>query len=353
MAEPKPQEAQEEQQKAQTPGQLLAARKAAKAAKKAARRGRQAEARESEAIRATTVAADWARDNRRLIVGAVVAVVLTLAAVITWVTWDASRNREASELLWEGTAAATAPLEDGSAEADDADETFTSISARAQAAIERFDRVIEQYPRADAATWARLGKANALLQMGEAEPARAILEELLQDVDRTVLRWRTLEALAQSYELDEAWTEAAGQYAAIRDLGDRRIALDADYQIARITLAQGKREAAQEALEDLRGALREEDAPELPTLSSQVDELLGYLDPSAAPPSSAGAGIDPSQLDPEQLQELMRRMQEQQGGGGAPPGAGGPAGGAGAPPGAGGLPGGAGEDLRVQQILQR
>ncbi|MFW6066756.1 MAG: tetratricopeptide repeat protein [Myxococcota bacterium] len=316
MADPK---AQEEggPEGGRTPGQLLAAKKAAKAAKKAAKRGRQAEVRESEAIRATSAAAEWAIRHRRALWVTIGVLAAALTALVAWSIWDSHRDREATQLMLDAVQVATAPLEDGTDTASDATETFTSVEARATASAEQFQRVIDAYPSSQAAAWARVGRAVTLVHTGEPAAARELLKSVLEDADSTVLRWRALEGVAQSYEAEEQWAEAARQYEAMMELGDPRIALEARYHLARMTLAQGERDQAAKDLGELREALREEDAPDLPYLSQQVDALLGYLDPGSAAPSVGAGGADGQpQLSPEELQKLMRRLEQQRGAGG-------------------------------------
>lgn len=297
-----------------TPGELLAARKAAKAAKKAAKRGRAADVRESEAIRAATLAADWARQNRRVLWSVIGAAVVLIGGVTAWSYWSTNRSEKAANLLWEGARAADAPLGGGLGASGSDQETFTTVDARAHSAARRFDRVIERYSGAAAAPWARLGRANALLQEGKPSEARKLFHTVLQDADSVVLKWRALDGLAQSYEAQKSWLKAMSQYRAMASLNDRRIEMAARFGMARMELAEGRQKPAIEALKDLRSDLNKEGAPQLPELSQATDELLSYLDPEAVPAASTGAG---SQFTPEQLRELIKRLKAQHGAGGA------------------------------------
>jgi tetratricopeptide (TPR) repeat protein len=294
------------------PGERLAAKKAAKAAQKAAKRGRQAEQRETDAIRASAKAADWLRANRRAWFLAMAGIIVAGGSAVGYLTVSANQDREATGLLWEASRAAASPLE-GEAGAATAEETFASVQARAEAAAERFGRVLEEHPRSRAAAWARVGRANALLQAGEADRAVKAFEEALEAADGTTLRWRALEGLGFAHEAAERWAEATKQYEAMEKLGDESIALEARYHLARIQLAQGKEDDALGALKKLRDALRGDDAPRLPFLSDQVDQLIRRIDPQAIP---AGSGTGGGSLSPQEMQELLRRLQESGGGGG-------------------------------------
>lgn len=306
-----------------SPGQLLAARKAAKAAKKAAKRGRQAEVRESDVLRATAQAADWARENRTVLWVSIAAIAVVIGGLATWSHITSKRAHDAADLLWEASRAADAPLEGAFGAVGNEEETFTSVGARARAAAKRFDKVLERYPHTAAAAWARIGRANALLQEGKTEYARVLFKQALDDADTVTLKWRALEGLAQTYEADRNWTEAQAQYRAMSSLADARIKLQARYGLARTELAQGDQNKALRTLKDLRSDLHKEDAPELPSLSREVDTELAYLDPGSVPAGSGGG----ERLTPAQLRQLIERLKAAKEAGGGPAGQG--AGGAG------------------------
>lgn len=298
-----------EQQPASTKGRILAAKKAAKAAKKAAKRGRQAEVRETEAIRASTKVAEYLREQRKVLVGIVAALVLVGGGLAAYFITTGHRDREATALLTEGALTATAPLEGDPAEAA---EVFTSVRSRAESTAERFGEAIAQHPRSPAATWARVGKGTALLQAEDAEGAIEQFEAVLADTDAVVLRWRALEGLAFAHELREDWDAAAEQFQAMEALDDERIRLQARYHQARLTRLRGDDQGALEALQEVRQTLRDEDAPDLPYLAEQVDQLIRRIDPTAIP---AASGAQP-ELSPQEMQELMRRLQQEGGAGG-------------------------------------
>jgi tetratricopeptide (TPR) repeat protein len=309
MADTNAEQERTSEEPASSPGRLLAAKKAAKAAKKAAKRGRQAEMRETEALRVGAQVSTFLQENRRALLGAVVALVVVGAGITAYMLMSSQEDREATEMLWEAARAATAPVEGDGAGA--ADETFTSAGARATAATERFGRVLEQHPRSRASVWAHLGLGTARLQANDPDGAIEAYQAALDKADSVVQRWRAREGMAFAHELREGWDEAAKQYEAIKALDDARVQLQADYHLARLDFVRGNEDAALAALKKTRDALRDDDAPDLPYLSEQVDALIRHIDPEALPAAVSGGGQP--QLSPEEMQELMRRLQAEGG----------------------------------------
>jgi tetratricopeptide (TPR) repeat protein len=293
-----------------TKGSLLAAKKAAKAAKKAAKRGRQGEIRESEAIRASAQVASYLREQRGVLLAVAAGLLVIGGGLAAYFVLTGKQDRAATEQLWFATQAATAPLE---GEGGDADEVFTSVRARANAAAERFEQVIAEHPRSRAAAWARVGQGTALLQAEDADGALQQFQAALDGADSVVLRWRAIEGLAFAHELREDWAAAAQQFEAMAGLDDARIQLQAQYHLARLERIRGNEDAALAALQKVRDALRDDGAPDLPYLSDQVDQLIRRIDPTAIPASASGGQ---PQLSPQEMQELMRRLQESGGAGG-------------------------------------
>ncbi len=327
----------------ETAGQRLAAAKAAKAARKAAKRGRQAEVVETKALKRAEVAGEWARSNRRTLIVAMVVIGAVVAGATGWSIHQEEKAQEASAVLWDAVETARAQiLPEGEGADPDADRpTYPTGEARAERAAERYAKVVEQYPDTAAATWARLGQGNALFDLGKHEEAREAYEKALAEGgDDPIVAWRALEGIAFTYEANEQWDEAIERFGELGELEGQRWTDIADYHRARMHLAKGDEARAKETLRGLVERLRgeREDEPDLEYVLFQAELRLSALDSSLVPrqqaPFPGGAGFGGQgggpggDISPEQLQQILERLQKQG------------VGGAGAPGGGGGAPGG-------------
>ena len=111
----------------------------------------------------------------------------------------------------------------------------------------------------------------------------------------------------------------------------------ANYHLARLMLSRGERDEARTALRELVDSLRAETVegssePRFPYLLAQAEVRLRELDPSSATSAGpqllgpgggeAGGPGGGGDIDPAQLQELIRQFQAQQQGGGGGEGGG-------------------------------
>ena len=318
--------------KEMTPGQRLAAAKAAKAARKAAKRGRTQELTEDKVEKQAAKASEWAHENRRTIYMAVGAVVVGVVGALAWSSYQSSNNAAASEQLWAAVETAQAEIGEGQPEDDDA-ERFATSAARAEKAVERYRTVLADHSGSAPAIWARLGEATALYEQGEMEEARAAFEKALTEAgDDPIVAWRAIEGIGFTYEATESWDEAISHFQELAELDGGTFRDIANYHLGRMHLAKGDDVRAKEILRELVTSLQDQqaDGPVLPYVLAQAEARLMRLDPSLVPasrrgmgsspgmgPAGAGAG-GPGDLSPEQIQELLQRLQSQQGG--APPG---------------------------------
>ena len=338
-----------------TAGARLAAAKAAKAARKAAKLGKDIkDEREPLAQLESTglgqsieKAGAWAGQNRMAVYAIVAALVLGIGGWIGWHSYSESQAREAGALLADAVELSEAAIraEDAPEPGDDDPPSFTSTTARAEAALAAYQDVVARYPGSEAASWAQLGAGNSLLELERYDDARAAFEAAAHQSDPSIV-WRALEGKGFTYEAQEEWDQAIEVYQELSRLDDNRFEPVAKYHIARMYIAKGETEQATETLTALvdqqRGAADDEEKQEFAYVLAQAEIRLRELDPSAAParPSLGGAnplggggpslggggGGDPlggaggGDISQEQLQELIRRFQQQQQqGGGAPP----------------------------------
>ncbi|MBX3250557.1 MAG: hypothetical protein KF901_25495 [Myxococcales bacterium] len=288
-----------------TAGQRLAAAKAAKAAKKIAERGREAEVVEDAAIERAEVAGGWLEKNRKTILGMLGAVFVVAAVYFGYDAHRSSKAAEATQLLWEATEILNAGIraEDADAPADEDEVTYTSIAARADAAIAKLEEVFAAGASADTLAWARLQHGRALYQKGQHAEARASFERALTEGNDDVVP-RALEGVAFTYEAEEAFDEAVARFEQLRQEESSSLRILADYHLARMHLAREQEEPAKEKLQAVLEALREEDAPRLAYVRDQAELRLMAIDSSLVQRDAA--------MDPDEMRRLIEQLQRQQ-----------------------------------------
>ncbi|MCC6874668.1 MAG: tetratricopeptide repeat protein, partial [Sandaracinaceae bacterium] len=328
-----------------TAGARLAAAKAAKAARKAAKRGKVVKeedplerAKASAVGQRASAAGQWAKENRNIVLGAVLALLLGLAGFLGYDAYQSSQASAAAALLTEAIEISEATIraegEDAPAgQSDDDDErTYPTEEARTRAALEAFRRVTADYPTSEAAAWARLGEGRSHAALGQNDEARQAFEQAIAaGGSQPQIAFEALEGIGFSYEAEEGWDQAQTRYEEMRSLADGAYAPMARYHLARILLAKGERDRALEAFRTLVEELREAEGedeegeprtgPSHPYVLAQAEIRLRELDPSSAPSAPSfggGAGLPGGEsLTPEQIEMIRQIMQKQ--GGGAPP----------------------------------
>lgn len=332
-------------EKAASAGARLAAAKAAKAAKKAAKKSRENATvgpamadttkqsidaiKESSIGQAAAQASEWAKTNRNLAIGIFSVIVLAALGWVSFGWWRTSQAEAAGSLLETALEIATAEIrptpadEDASPSDESADApTFVTREERAEASLEAYRRVTQEYGSSAAAPWARLGEARALFELGQIEESRAAYEQALAEAGGDpMIAWRALEGIGFTYEVGEDWATAIEKYEELRTVEDGAYQGPADYHIARMRLASGETVQATTALRELVTRLRADgEEPAFPYVLAQAELRLRELDPSSAPSSSApsligpGAGQLPEGLegiDPQILEQLRRQLQQQ------------------------------------------
>ncbi|MAQ18357.1 MAG: hypothetical protein CMN30_26610 [Sandaracinus sp.] len=311
-----------------TAGQRLAAAKAAKAARKAAQRGKEAEIVEDEAIEQAEVAGRWLEENRNKIFMAMAAVVLIAAGIFAFGKLAKAGDTDAAAALWEAMEIQTARVvpEDEEGEdttddsADEDEQTFPTVQARAEAAIPAFEAVVRDHSGTRAAAFASIAIGNAKRLLGDPAAAREAYESALAASDDTEVAMHALEGIGFSFEEEESWDEAKARFEEMGDVEREGAEILADFHLARLAMAQGERERAKEQLQAVLEALDEEDAPEMEFVRDQAEMRLREIDPSLVQSSAPsipnlGGGLGGEGMTPEMqrmLQELMNKQQQGQ-----------------------------------------
>jgi tetratricopeptide (TPR) repeat protein len=341
--------------KAPSPGARLAAQRAAKAAAKAAKRGKTAadEVEQKAEARAADVAG-WVDKNRPIAYGALAAVLLVVAGYVGWSMFGNRTAEQAAVALGEALDVANAEIRSADAPAPENDtsdrETFTTTTLRATKALDLFRKVTRSHSGTDAAVWARLGEAHALLDLGQPANARAAYEKALREGSGdSAVAARAFEGIAFTYEAENQPAKAIEKFEALSRAGEGAYKDLADYHLARMYLRTNAEPRAKRLLEELVTRLRARDDREpgdvSPFVLGQAELRLAELGSSLVQRPTQGMGggsmFGPGGVQlggeggggqnftPEQIQEILRNLQKNQGGG---------AGGAG-----GGLPPGEGE----------
>lgn len=339
-----------------------AAKAAAKAAKKQARRDEagtsqsaaereaedQAQAQSAEDVlkgsplgRAATRAGEWTQAHRQLALGVLGVAAIALVGWLGWTYWSGTQAASAGALLADALVISGAEIvapDADHATSDDAEHaddvpTYASRDDRNAAALTAYRRVSSEYPSSTAATFARLGEGRTLLAQHEYADARTAYEAAFDSSgDETVVAWQALEGIGASYEAESDWEHATATYERLAALADHAYQSAANYHLARMHAAAGDESAALSSFRELVDTLREEGdegEPPFPYVLAQADQRLRELDPSAAGagptihgggPEEEGGGNGLDGLSPEQIQELIQRLQKQgAGGAGGPP----------------------------------
>ncbi len=213
--------------------------------------------------------------------------------------------------------------ENSDGKADDGKPVFKSQPARAEQARAAFERAAKEGPERPAGAWAHLGQAAAELSLGKFEQARAHFQSVYDGhAEQPELAARALEGAAVSLEGAGKAGDALKAYEKLKTVeGNAQLA---DFQIARLKLAQGDRDTAKKLLKALYDQLSTPSEGSAPSqyLKNEVELRLAELDSTLI--DKGRVGDQPQQFSEEQLQRLIEQLQKNKGasGAGSEPGAG-------------------------------
>ncbi len=299
--------------------------------------------------RTTHVAFNWLKRNSSRIQWAVV---LLAAGGIGWQIYSYRQDRlmgQRSDRLAQALAAERAPVSETPATGPDPltgivhlGPQFSSDAERLKAAEREYRDALSSLSGASA-TLAKLGLAGILFDQGKYAEAKTAYTEVkdsqLAKVDPDA-RARAVEGVGLSLEAQNQLDAALAAYRELENAeGGGSAALGLFHQ-ARIRLAKGERDAAIEALKKALERLEKTEDKSKPRgpfggpsfLEQRVRDLLGSLDPAAAPeptPTISEAQIQALQeqlkasgkdgLDPQKLQQLINSLSSQSESGGEAP----------------------------------
>jgi len=278
-------------------------------------------------IERTQRLSEWARKNRNIVQGLVVAGVLLAVGAFAYSYLDHKKAAEASVALAQAVADERGEIGDPDKEEEGIHEKvpiFRTADERRDAALAKYREVATKFHGTGAAWLARLGEGALLLDKRDADGAIAAFQEVagssLAKADAEV-RGRSLESLGFAYELraelhpegrDKDLDEALAQYKQLDGsdvLGFKQMA---PYNEARCYQLKGDKAKAIELLKGLREDLMKSmDTRLFAVLRELTEDRLRQMDPGSIPPKPtnrmpAGGG----QLSPEILQKLSPEMRQ-------------------------------------------
>lgn len=187
---------------------------------------------------------DMAADHRRtLIIGAVILAVLVVA-VAGYSAWQSSQEDDAQLMLAEAIETMSAPV---GSEAEGAEESYETEQERTAAAKEKFQELVAQHGRSDAAEVAKLYLARIAASEGDAETALATFSSFADEHEENILglvaEWSAYNIRLTNGEADEVIAELETQ---VGDPNARKLPLPTVLaMLARAYETMGNEEEAQ------------------------------------------------------------------------------------------------------------
>jgi tetratricopeptide (TPR) repeat protein len=274
--------------------------------------------------RAGSGATKFLRQHYKKLVVAVVAGVAGTAAVLYFLEQREAGTGKTADVLAKAVLAEQAPVmaEDKRPEeqkALDPMPVFASSSAKADAVLAAYTKVVDEHPGTGPAILAKLGQAGAYLDKNMPDQAFSAYEDVLRtelaknDVD---VRARAMEGKAFALEAKKDYDGALKVFQDLEGV-DKTFADLAKYHQARMHLVKGEKDKAKEMLLALKKTLEVPtlEGPQAPHLRQMIEENLRTLDPSLPRPrrNLGGPKGMPSPEELEQLKKQLEEMQKQQG----------------------------------------
>ena len=131
------------------------------------------EIKRDEFMESLAGAFEWVRENAKILIGAALALFVAMILVVIYMGYADSREKKADESLAIALRAYQAPIDPVAANPeDDKAPSFANADARSQEAKERFEQVVDQFGRSDAAGIAAVYLGQLAADSGDLETAR-------------------------------------------------------------------------------------------------------------------------------------------------------------------------------------
>lgn len=137
-------------------------------------------------VLAMTTALEYVQAYRKQLIAGVVILVLVGVAAVGWTFWMSSREQSAQAALSDALEVYEAPVGDEAA-ADEDGPTFATEEERRARAKELFQGVVDEYGWNDAAGVATVYLGQIAMDEGDAEQARSLWQEVVDDSGDTAL----------------------------------------------------------------------------------------------------------------------------------------------------------------------
>jgi tetratricopeptide (TPR) repeat protein len=196
---------------------------------------------------------------------------------------------------------------------------YTSLAARADAAVASYEKVVSSHPGSGPAILARLGEAGALLEKGEWDKAINAYNEVagspLAAADADV-KARAIEGVGLAKEGKGDFDGAIASFKDLEALGIKGIDDLGKYHQARMLLKKGDKDGAKTALVELQKKLElpSPDGTQSDYVKRAVNDYLRAIDPTLVKRPPSLGGLRGNMLTPEDLQNLdeekLRKLQE-------------------------------------------
>jgi hypothetical protein len=227
----------------------------------------------------------WVAANQSKVLAAVGAAVV--AVLIGWGvgSWRSSREGNAGTELARALELESRPV---GAAAQGGEEGFATKEERDKAVLAALEKVRGDYGRTTAGRTALAEMGFQKLKQGDAAGAQKDLEDFLSSAGRDhPLQPFAQEALGYAFEAEKKFDEAKAAFGKLRELG---LPARADFQDARLALAQGKPEAKQQL---------ERVAKEYPKEMDVVRAANERLELASLPPVTPGEAASQPEQKPQ------------------------------------------------------
>lgn len=271
--------------------------------------------------RTTSAITKWLKENFQVLQWVILAGLVGVGGFLFYSSQAEKKAGNASSLLAsavmadQGRVMAEDPRSEEQKESDPT-RVFKTPEERAQAALDAYGKVVDQFSGSGAALLARLGQAGVFLDKRDYDKAieayAAVLASPLAAADPDV-KGRATEGLGFA---KEGKGDLDGALASFKELGGVEITGYKElstYHQARVLFAKGDKDKAKELLKPLyeKFSVPAKEPQPLEFVAAGVRDLYGRIDPASVQAMPQLGGGAPMQISPEELQERARKAVEE------------------------------------------